>query len=162
LAPILYYSLFGLPAAMAYRASNTLDAMIGYHGVYEDLGKMAARLDDLLNLLPARMSACFLVGAAFMGRGDGRAALRALAKNHARTESPNAGWPMSATAGALHVRLEKMGHYRLGDRFPAPTPTDVHRAVRLYYAAAALGIISLFLWETVGPSIPSPVGRGSG
>jgi adenosylcobinamide-phosphate synthase len=141
IAPLLYYSLFGLPGAMMYRAANTVDAMIGYHGYYEQLGKAAAQLDDLLNVLPARLSGLLLVVAAWLGGGDGRAAWITLGRDHARTESPNAGWPMSAAAGALRVRLEKMGHYKLGESFASPNPRDVVRAVRLYHAAAALGIV---------------------
>jgi adenosylcobinamide-phosphate synthase len=114
--------------------------MIGYHGDYEQLGKAAARLDDLLNVLPARLSGLLLVVAAWIGGGDGRAAWTTLGRDHARTESPNAGWPMSAAAGALRVRLEKMGHYKLGESFTSPNPRDVVRAVRLYHASAALGI----------------------
>jgi adenosylcobinamide-phosphate synthase len=139
-APLLYYLGFGLPGALAYRAANTLDAMIGYHGPHEEIGKAAARLDDLLNLAPSRLSALLLVAAAWLGFGDARAAWETLRRDHARTESPNAGWPMSAMAGALHVRLEKIDHYRLGESFAAPTPRDIHRARRLYYAAAGLGL----------------------
>jgi adenosylcobinamide-phosphate synthase len=139
-APLLYYALFGLPGALAYRAANTLDAMIGYHGEYEELGKAAARLDDALNLLPARLSAFLLVTAAWLGFGDGRTAWSTLRQDHARTQSPNAGWPMSATAGALKVRLGKVGHYELGKSFTDPSPKDIRRAVRLCCAAAVLGI----------------------
>jgi adenosylcobinamide-phosphate synthase len=153
--PLLFYLLFDLPGALAYRAANTLDAMIGYHGEYEDLGKAAARLDDLLNLLPARLSALLLVGAAWLGCGDGRAAWGTLRRDRARTASPNAGWPMAAAAGALRVRLEKMDHYRLGSPFPDPTPRDIGRAVRLCYAAAALGVGP----AVVLPSIPNPFAR---
>jgi adenosylcobinamide-phosphate synthase len=139
-APLLYYALFGLPGALAYRAANTLDAMIGYHGEYEELGKAAARLDDVLNLLPARLSAVLLVTAAWLGFGDGRRGWSTLRLDHAQTQSPNAGWPMSAAAGALKVRLRKTGHYELGKSFADPAPKDIRRAVRLCCAAGALGI----------------------
>jgi adenosylcobinamide-phosphate synthase len=166
LAPIFYYLALGLPGALAYRAVNTLDAMIGYHGDYEELGKCAALCDDLANLLPARSSALLLVAAAWLGFGDGRAAWGTMWRDHARTESPNAGWPMSAAAGALRVRLEKRGHYRLGRCFPTPTPKDIDRAIRLYYASAALGIgvaaNAVSLWEKATRLVPSPFGRGSG
>ena len=64
-APLLYYAGFGLPGALGYRAANTLDAMIGYHGEHEELGKAAARLDDACNLVPARLTALLLLGAAW-------------------------------------------------------------------------------------------------
>jgi len=114
-APLFYFLLLGVPGAMAYRAVNTLDAMIGYHGKYEYLGKFAARLDDVLNFLPARISGLLLVAAAYLHHKNGRNAWRVMLRDHGATESPNAGWTMSAMAGALRVRLEKTGCYALGN-----------------------------------------------
>jgi adenosylcobinamide-phosphate synthase len=114
-APLLYFMLFGVPGALAYRAINTLDAMIGYHGRYEFLGRSAAKLDDLANLIPARLTALLIVVAAACAGAAAGDAARIAARDHARTESPNAGWPMAAMAGALGLQLEKLGHYRLGD-----------------------------------------------
>ena len=142
LAPVLYYLVGGLPAAYAYRTTNTLDAMIGYRDPrYEYLGKAAARLDDLLNLAPARLGGLALILAA--GGSAGRA-LGTTRRERDRTASPNAGWPMSAAAGALGVRLEKPSHYRLGDGFADPTAADLRRAVQLVQRAAAIGIGLLF------------------
>lgn len=115
LAPLLYFLVFGVPGAIAYRAVNTFDAMIGYHGKYEYLGKFAARLDDVMNFIPARISALLVLLAAFVLRHDVANGFKVMLRDHSRTESPNAGWPMSAAAGALRVRLEKAGHYLLGD-----------------------------------------------
>jgi adenosylcobinamide-phosphate synthase len=114
-APLLYFALFGVPGALAYRAVNTLDAMIGYHGRYEYLGRTAAKLDDLANLIPARLTALLIVVAAALAGAAPGGAARITRRDHTRTESPNAGWPMAAMAGALGVQLEKLGHYRLGD-----------------------------------------------
>jgi adenosylcobinamide-phosphate synthase len=114
-APLFYYALFGLPGAVLYRAVNTLDAMIGYRGRYEYLGKAAARLDDLLNLLPARVTAVLLLLGGVACGGDLTRGWRVLRRDGGRTESPNAGRPMAAMAGLLGVVLEKPGHYRLGD-----------------------------------------------
>ncbi len=136
-APLFYYLLFGLPGAIAYRVVNTLDSMIGYRGRYEHLGKFAARLDDILNFIPARLAALLLVLAAAFRRHARRAGRTALAE-HARTASPNAGWPMAAMAGALAVRLEKPGHYALGDGGAAPSPDTIGRAVRLFLGAASI------------------------
>jgi adenosylcobinamide-phosphate synthase len=117
--PWLFFALFGLPGAVAYRAINTLDSMLGYHGYYEHLGKASARLDDLANLVPARLSALLLVvGSFFLPGQNAPAALRIMWRDHRRTESPNAGWTMSGMAGALGVKLEKTspeGGYQLGD-----------------------------------------------
>jgi adenosylcobinamide-phosphate synthase len=136
-APLVWYALLGVPGAVAYRYANTCDAMLGYRGRYEYLGKAAARLDDALGWLPARLTGLALVAAAPLVGADPRAAWRTLCQQRHRTASPNAGWPMSAAAGALGVRLEKVGHYALGDG-PQPDPHAIGRAVRLVRAAAAL------------------------
>jgi adenosylcobinamide-phosphate synthase len=114
-APLFFYALFGLPGAACYRAVNTLDAMIGYHGRFEHLGKIAARLDDLLNLIPARLTAGLLLLAGALRGASVGGGLRILARDGAKTESPNAGRPMAVMAGLLGIALEKPGHYRLGD-----------------------------------------------
>ncbi|MBM3943213.1 MAG: cobalamin biosynthesis protein CobD [SAR202 cluster bacterium] len=141
-APWLAFALFGLPGAVAYRAVNTLDSMIGYHGKYEYLGKASARLDDLLNLIPARLSALFLLAGSALLPGQRLAgAWRIMRRDHGRTESPNAGWTMSGMAGALGVELEKVGHYRLGDATRPLEPQDITRAVQTMYWIAALGLL---------------------
>jgi adenosylcobinamide-phosphate synthase len=140
-APLFYYYLFGLPGAFAYRAVNTLDSMIGYHGQYEFLGKVAARLDDVLNFVPARLTALLLVLAARLTRHDARCAWQTMQRDHVRTESPNAGYPMSAMAGALDVRLEKLGHYRLNENGNAPQPGDIQSAIKVVSVALGLAVV---------------------
>ena len=148
--PLLAFALFGLPGAVAYRAINTLDSMVGYHGRYEYLGKASARLDDLVNLVPARLAALllWLSTAILPGMAAGRAG-RIMIAHRGRTESPNAGWTMAAMAGGLGVTLEKVGHYRLGDPAPEPGAPHIGRATRALYAttalsaAAAIGILWL-------------------
>ncbi len=145
IAPLFYFSILGLPGACVYRAVNTLDAMIGYRGKYEYLGKIAARTDDVLNFIPARLTALLLVVAARFTGGDARRAWATLHADHARTASPNAGYPMSAIAGALDVRLEKVGHYRLNETGRAPQPSDIHRAAKIVSATLGLGAILALL-----------------
>ena len=142
IGPWLAFALFGLPGAFAYRAVNTLDSMIGYHGVYEYLGKVSARLDDLVNLIPSRLTGLLLVigGLALPGQTAG-GAWRIMLRDHGRTESPNAGWSMSSMAGALGVELEKVGHYRLGDPDRPLEPADITRAVQSMHLVAALGLL---------------------
>jgi adenosylcobinamide-phosphate synthase len=141
-APWLAFALLGLPGAVAYRAINTLDSMIGYHGKYEFLGKASARLDDLINLAPARLSALLLVASSGLLPGQRASnAWRIMWRDHARTESPNAGWTISGMAGALGVELEKVGHYRLGDRARPVEPRDITRAVQSMYLVAGLGLL---------------------
>jgi adenosylcobinamide-phosphate synthase len=139
IAPLFFFLLFGVPGAIGYRVVNTIDAMIGYHGEYEYLGKFAARLDDVLNFIPARLSGLALVVAAFLLPMSGKKAWQVMLRDHANTESINAGWPMSAAAGALRTRLEKVGYYGLGDANNPLSPQLIPSAVRL------MGVSSL-LW----------------
>jgi adenosylcobinamide-phosphate synthase len=135
--PLLCFVLWGVPGALAYRALNTADTMLGYReGPLEHFGKVAARLDDVANLIPARLAALALV----VGAGPhARRAWTVMARDHARTASPNAGWTMAAMAGALGVRLEKPGAYRLGDG-PMPEPEHVGLSLRVFWRACALTI----------------------
>jgi adenosylcobinamide-phosphate synthase len=145
-APWLAYVIAGLPGVYAYRAVNTLDAMIGYRGQYEYLGKCAARLDDLLNLVPARLTAGLIVLSAGINDGDARAALVVARRDHAKTASPNAGWPMSAMAGALGVQLEKVGHYRLGDSRRTVQASDVAAAGYIVRRLVMVGVLALVVF----------------
>ncbi len=141
-APLLAFVVGGLPLAWFYRFVNTADAMIGYRTPRcEYLGKFAARLDDLLNWLPARLAGVLLVCAARVCRLDAANAWRVMNLQHMRTSSPNAGWTMAAAAGALRVRLEKDGAYCLDGGGEFPVPGDIPKAVRLVRAAAVLGVI---------------------
>ena len=142
IAPWIAFALLGLPGAFAYRAVNTLDSMIGYRGKYEYLGKASARLDDLLNLIPARLSVVLLLlaGMATSARSV-RQGWRTALREHRLTASPNAGWTIAAMSGLLSVSLEKPGHYLIGGGFNAPEGADIGRAVRAMYGTAALGVI---------------------
>ncbi len=139
-APLLYYALFGLPGACAYRAINTLDAMLGYHERYEYLGKVAARLDDVANIIPARLTALAIAAAAMSHGHAPRRVWRIVRRDHVLTASPNAGYPMSAIAGALDVSLEKVGHYWLNATARQPCAADIRRASWIVSLALA-GIV---------------------
>ena len=145
IAPWLAFALFGLPGALAYRVINTLDAMIGYHGKYEYLGKASARLDDVLNFIPARLSAIIIVLASPFRARSVRQALSVMSKEGGTTESPNAGLPMAAMAGALGVELEKAGHYRLGSGLRQPTAIDIAESVKIMQWVAFFGFWLTFL-----------------
>ena len=124
-APLLAYALFGLGGALAYRAANTADATWGYRtDQFEWLGKVAARLDDLLNWLPARLAALLLV---LVGPRPATA-LRVWRRDARRTASPNAGQCMAAAAGHLGVRLEKVDHYVLNPEARAACAGDIATA----------------------------------
>jgi adenosylcobinamide-phosphate synthase len=145
LAPWLFLALFGLPGAFAYRMINTLDSMIGYRGVYEHLGKASARLDDLVNLIPARLAGFLLVLSSGLLPGQRMAgAWRIMWRHHGRTQSPNAGWTMSGMAGALGVQLQKVDPdvgYQLGEPERPIEPKDITRTVQSMYLVAFFGLV---------------------
>lgn len=133
-APIFWFVLLGLPGAALYRFANTADAMWGYPGVYKGqnwawAGKWAARVDDALNWLPARLTGLLL---ALIGGVN----LGALAREAGKTPSPNSGWPMAAMALALHIHLGKPGVYVLNPAGQAPVAADVEWSV--FYASKVL------------------------
>jgi len=128
-APLFWFVLFGLPGAAAYRFANTADAMWGYRGErggrdWTWFGKWAARADDLLSWLPARLTALLLALAAWQWPAG-------LAREARRTPSPNSGWPMGAMALLLGVRLAKPGVYALNGEGRAPSAADVQRTAQL-------------------------------
>ncbi|MFT5583613.1 MAG: adenosylcobinamide-phosphate synthase [Cognaticolwellia sp.] len=144
-APLFWFAILGLPGLMAYRVVNTLDAMWGYRDEREWLGKASARLDDLLNWIPARITAALLLFADIQNAQRGAAAAWSDANS---TDSPNAGWPMATMAGLLGVTLAKPGHYTLGTG-PEPKAKDIgpawltcQRAMRTW---GALIVITLLL-----------------
>ncbi len=144
-APLFYFLLLGIPGAIAYRVINTMDAVIGYHGKYEYLGKFASRLDDVLNFVPARLTALLLVLAAFLARRDWRKSWQVTLREHSKTESPNAGWPMAAVSGALDVQLEKVGHYKLGGTAASPVPETIDASLKLAGIAALAWVLICFM-----------------
>jgi adenosylcobinamide-phosphate synthase len=132
IAPLLWFALFGLPGAAVYRFANTADAMWGYRGRWEWAGKFAARADDLLNLIPARMTAIALL----LLRPNRWQLLWRLPREASRTTSPNSGWPMGAMALTLNVRLRKPQVYALNADGPSPSAADTSSALRLAEIAA--------------------------
>jgi adenosylcobinamide-phosphate synthase len=152
-APVAFFLVLGLPGALLYRALNTADTMLGYReGDLEYFGKTAARLDDVANLVPARLAALAIAVAAPLAGGDGAGAFRVMGRDHASTASPNAGLTMAAMAGALGVRLEKPGAYRLGDG-PLPHAADITRALRVTATAAGMLMAALAVFILIRSGI---------
>ncbi|MBN1813587.1 MAG: cobalamin biosynthesis protein [Anaerolineae bacterium] len=151
-APLLFFLFAGVPGAWAYRFFNTCDSMLGYHDPqHEYLGKFAARLDDVLNWFPARLTGLPMVGAAWLAGEDAANAWRVMWGQHGRTSSPNAGWTMSAMAGALNVTLEKVGHYRLEGGVEPLSADTIWRATRVAGLTVALfGVILVICLILVG------------
>lgn len=138
IAPLLFYMLGGLPAAAAYRYVNTTDSILGYRDAdLEWLGKIPARFDDLLNILPARLTVLLFIAA------SNQNAWHIWQRDRNNTASPNAGHPMSAMAGALNIELEKVDHYVLGAGGNPPKAEDIGKSRRLMFAAVAI-LIALF------------------
>jgi adenosylcobinamide-phosphate synthase len=148
-APLLYYTLFGLRGAAAYRLFNTFDSMVGYHGRYEYLGKAAARLDDVLNVLPARLTALLIIALAPLFGGRRWKAWQIWQRDASRTASPNAGHPMAAAAGALGVQLVKVGHYRLGDNDKAITAASIRQAEQMVWSIGCFAVFLTALCKTL-------------
>lgn len=140
-APLFYFATFGLPGAAFYRAANTVDAMMGYRGKLEWAGKAGARLDDVLNLLPARLTALLLVLAGALTGANARRGIATWRRDARLTASPNAGRPMATMAGLLGVRLEKRGCYSLGDAMIPLVASDITRAWRVAWLASVLATL---------------------
>jgi adenosylcobinamide-phosphate synthase len=139
IAPLFWFALLGLPGAAVYRFANTADAMWGYRGRWEWAGKFAARADDVLNWVPARLTALALL----LAGTERLRALRRLPREAARTRSPNSGWPMGALALSLAVRLRKPRVYALNPGCPSPTRADTVTA--LEHAQIAAWSLAVFL-----------------
>lgn len=114
--PLFYYSIFGPAGAFLYRIINTLDSIIGYRDKYYiNIGYMTAKSDTVFNYLPARITAILIILTSKLSNDDWRNAFKIMKRDCHNTLSTNAGFPMSAMAGALHVQLEKIDNYVLGD-----------------------------------------------
>ena len=156
-APVFWFLLLGLPGLCAYKAVNTLDSMIGYKSPrYLYFGRPAARLDDWVNWLPARLAGGLLALAAGLLPGaSAAAAWRTMARDAPTHRSPNAGWQEAALAGALGLALagpRRYGHQVVNDAWmgrgrAALGPGDIRRALALYHVAAAiLAVVVVALW----------------
>jgi adenosylcobinamide-phosphate synthase len=151
MSPLFYMALGGVPLAMAYKAVNTLDSMIGHADTrYFYFGKAAAKLDDAANYLTSRLTALTLVAASrLVSKSYPKAAWRTWRRDGLRHKSPNAGQPESAVAGALQVALGGPNTYagelivaqRMGAEFPSATPAKAAQAIRLVSTASFLALL---------------------
>lgn len=154
----MVYGLLGGPVFMwAFKASSTLDSMVGYlDEKYRDIGWSSAKLDDVWNYLPARLTGCLLsLGAALCGL-DGKSAFHIMRRDHRNHKSPNCAWSEAAAAGALHVQLGGTHLYfgkpvakpTIGDDLRAPKREDIRATVRMMYAASGLmlALQTILVW----------------
>jgi len=154
-SPLFFYVLFGPIGAFSFRVMNTLDSRVGYRGKFEWIGKPSARCDDLLNLLPARLTSLLLVlAAALLNISHGSCKPMAVVyegmsvawRDARQCDSPNAGWPMATFAGILGVRLEKRGQYSLngpqnGGDGKLPSHHDIRNGVKIATLAGMLAFL---------------------
>jgi adenosylcobinamide-phosphate synthase len=155
IAPLFYMTLGGVPLAMAYKTINTLDSMIGHADErYFYFGKVAARLDDVANLMPSRLTALGITAAAAIVQGaSSTTALDTWLSDGMKHSSPNAGQPESAMSGALQVRLGGDNFYKgeravapfIGERFSRPSTQQANRAIRIVATVSALGVVVALL-----------------
>lgn len=154
-APVFWGVVAGLPGIAIYKAINTMDSMIGHRNPrYEHFGKLAARLDDLVNLIPARLTGLVFAGLA----SQPWCAARVVWRDATKHRSPNAGWPEAAMAGALNLRLSGPRIYGahiaeepwLNAAAPDPVPQDLERGLALYRRSMAAMIVALGLVALVG------------
>lgn len=161
IAPLFFLLLGGAPLAMAYKAVNTLDSMVGYkHEKYRAIGMVSARLDDVANFIPARLSWLLLSAAALLYRDNAAAAFRIGWRDRHNHSSPNCAWSEATVAGALGIRLGGPNDY-FGERVEKPwigdeqrdiAVDDISRTIRLMWVASTLALV-LFMavrWLVMG------------
>jgi len=149
-APVFWYALFGFPGILIYKAVNTVDSMIGYKTEkYKAFGMTAARLDDILNLIPARLAGLFIAVAAIAApKANPWQAFKTMLRDAGKHRSPNAGWPEGAMAGALGLALAGPRKYRektvndpwIGKGRARATYMDIKRALYVYGVACLVNV----------------------
>ncbi len=151
-APLFYFAIGGAPLALTYKAINTMDSMIGYKNKeYMYFGRAAARLDDVANFIPSRISAFLMMGAAFLLGYDGKAAFYIWKRDRKKSTSPNSGQTEAAMAGALHVRLLGPTYYfgelhdkpYIGNDIRTVEVYDIKRANNMFIVSALIGLLVL-------------------
>ncbi len=130
--PMFYYAIFGLPGAFVYRVINTADSMIGYKtDIFKNIGWFAATCDSILNYIPSRLTGLIMIISAAILQNNWKESYKIMIRDGKKTESPNAGYPMAALAGALETKFEKINHYKLGQGEIALTKDHVHSAIAI-------------------------------
>ena len=154
ISPLFYYVIGGLPLAIFYRAVNTMDSMLGYtNEKYFFFGRIAARLDDIANYIPARLTGILFICAAFLLRLDYKNAFAMMKRDAKKHPSPNGGWAEAPVAGALNIRLGGTNYYfgephfraYMGEPNESLEAAHILGAIRLMYTATILFLVVLCL-----------------
>jgi adenosylcobinamide-phosphate synthase len=139
LSPMMSFAIFGVTGAIAFRAINTLDGMVGFKTKeHINTGWFSANLDNIVNFIPTRLTSLLMIIAAALLGMDARNAWRIARRDHKKTPSRNHGWPMAVVAGALRIQLEKPGQYILGDAQEPLTGDKILEALRIRDITIAL------------------------
>ncbi len=144
--PMFYYAFFGLFGAFVYRIINTADSMVGYkNDIFKNLGWFTAKCDTILNYIPSRLTGLIMVISAAILQNNWKNSYKVMIRDGKKTESPNAGYPMAALAGALETKFEKINHYKLGDGEIILTKDHVLSAIKIMKLTSILffGIITI-------------------
>ena len=144
--PMFYYAFFGLFGAFVYRIINTADSMVGYkNDIFKNLGWFTAKCDTILNYIPSRLTGLMMVISSAILQNNWRNSYKVMIRDGKKTESPNAGYPMAALAGALETKFEKINHYKLGDGEITLTRDHVLSAIKIMKLTSILffGIITI-------------------
>jgi adenosylcobinamide-phosphate synthase len=141
LSPIFYYGFFGVPGAVAFRAVNTLDGMVGFKDPeHLHIGWFSAVFDTIVNYIPARLTTLLIILAAAILGEDYKSAWEIARRDQAKIPSTNHGWQMASMAGALRVQLEKPGHYAVGDKIEELDSNKILCSLRIRNVAIILAI----------------------
>ena len=142
ISPLFYTLFLGVLGGVAYRVINTLDAMVGYKNKeYINIGWFPARLDDIVNFLPARLTGILIIFSALLMGLNWRRSYYTMMKDAKKTPSPNSGYPMAAAAGALGIRLEKKSYYTLGESINSLNECVIDQALLLSEVTIILFIL---------------------
>ena len=137
--PLFYYAIFGLPGAFVYRAINTLDSMVGYKtSLFRNIGWFGANCDTILNYIPSRLTGLVMILSALILGYNWKESFYIMRRDGKKLESPNAGFPIAALAGALGTKLEKINYYAVGDGNIEFTKSHIISAIRLMKVSSIL------------------------
>ncbi len=149
-APLFWYALAGLPGAWIYRFVDTADSILGYRDLEREwLGKAAARTDDIMCWLPARVTGWIISASAGLIGMNGKHAVHVMRRDARKSSSPNSGWPMAAAAGAMGLRLEKVNTYVLNGDARPPAASDIDAACRLLGWSLGLSVLIMASFSVI-------------